>query len=55
MNDPDPWGHYKQSSLDLMLDLPPSHIVESFLTITLWIAPAGETDFDFTSFPNGHP
>jgi len=32
-----------------MLDLPPSHIVESFLPITMWIAPAGTTDFDFTS------
>ncbi len=21
----------------------------------MWIAPAGTTDFDFTSFPNGHP
>ena len=55
VNDPDPRGRYNQSSLALMLDLPPSHIVESFLPITMWIAPAGTTDFDFTSFPNGHP
>ena len=51
MNDPDPWGCYNQSSLALTLDLPPSHI----LPISMWIAPAGTTDFNFTSFPNGHP
>ncbi len=37
-----------------MLDLPPSHIVKSFLPITMWIAPAGTTDFVVTNFPNGH-
>ncbi len=31
------------------------NIDESFLPITMWIAPAKTTDFDFTSFPNGHP
>ena len=55
VNDPDPRGRCNQSSLALMLDLPPIHIVESFLPITMWIAPAGTTDFYFTSFPNGHP
>ena len=55
MNDPDPRGCYNQSSLALMLDLPTSHIVESFLPITMWIALAGTTYFDFTIFPNGHP
>ena len=38
-----------------MLDLPSSCIIESFLPISMWIAPAGTTDLDFTSFPNGHP
>ncbi len=55
VNDLDPWGRYNQSSLSLMLDLPPSHIVESFLPISMWIAPVGTTDFDFTSIPNSHP
>ncbi len=55
VNDPDLWGRYNQSSLALMLDLPPSHIFESFLLITMLIAPARTTDFYFTSFPNSHP
>ena len=37
------------------MDLPPSHIVESFLPISMLIAPAGTAVFDFSSFPNGHP
>jgi hypothetical protein len=53
MNDPDPLGHYNQSSLALLLDLPPRHTVESFQPISMWIAPAGTMELDFTSFHNG--
>ena len=51
----DPKGRYNQSSLALLLELPQGHTVESFLPITLWIAPAGTTDLDFMSFHNGQP
>ncbi len=51
----DPKGRYNQSSLALLLELPQGHTVESFLPITLWIAPAGTTDLNFMSFHNGQP
>ncbi len=50
-----PRGRYNQSSLALLLELPQEHTVESFLPITMWIAPAGTTDLDFMSFYNGQP
>ncbi len=53
MNDPDPRGCYNQSSLALQLSLPPQNTVESFQPITMWIAPAGTTNLDFTRFHNG--
>jgi hypothetical protein len=51
----DPRGRYNLSSLALLLELPQGHIIESFLPITMWIAPAGTTDLDFMSFHNGQP
>ncbi len=51
----DPQGHYYQSSLALLLELPESQTIESFLPITMWIAPAGTTDLDCMSFHNGQP
>ncbi len=50
-----PNGCYNQSSLALLLDLPTLDTVESFQPITMWIAPAGTTDLDFTRFHNGRP
>jgi hypothetical protein len=37
------------------LELPQGHTIESFLPITMWIAPAGTTGLDFMSFHNGQP
>ena len=51
----DPQGCYNQFSLALLLELPQGHTVESFLPITMWIAPAGTIDLDFMSFHNGQP
>jgi hypothetical protein len=51
----DPQGRYNQSSLALLLELPLGHTVESFQSIFMWIAPAGTTDLDFSSFHNGQP
>jgi hypothetical protein len=51
----DPMGRYNQSSLALLLQLPQRQTIESFLPITMWIAPAGTTDLDFLSFHNGQP
>ena len=51
----DPQGCYNQSSLALVLELPLGDTVVSFLPITMWIAPAGTTDLDFSSFCNGQP
>jgi hypothetical protein len=48
-------GCYNQSSLALLLELPQGQTVESFLPITIWIAPARTTDLDFASFCNGQP
>ncbi len=42
----DPQGRYNQSSLALLLELPQGQTVESFLPITMWIAPAETTDLD---------
>ncbi len=55
MNDPDPRGHYNQSSLALLLNLPPWNTVESFQPITMWTALAGTTNLDFTRFHIGQP
>jgi hypothetical protein len=55
MNDPDPHRCYNQSSLALLLDSPQSHLVESFQPVSLWIAPAGITYFDFMGFLNDRP
>ncbi len=51
----DPRGHYNESCLALLLELPQRHTVKSFLPITMWIALAGTTDLDFMSFHNGQP
>jgi hypothetical protein len=53
MNDPDQLGCYNQSSLALLLELPPEQTVEHYHPITMWIAPAGTTDLDVSSFPDG--
>ncbi len=55
MNDPDQLGHYNQSSLALLLKLPPEQTVEHYHPITMWIAPAGTTDLDLLSFTDGRP
>jgi len=55
LNDPDQLGRYNQSSLALLLDLPPMQIVQHYPSITMWIAPAGTTDLDLSSFPDGRP
>jgi len=55
MNDPDQLGRYNQSSLALLLELPPEQTVEHYHPITMWIAPAGTTDLDLSSFPDGRP
>ena len=51
----DPLGQCNQSSLALLLELSPRQTIESFQPISMWIAPAGTTDFDFLSFHNGRP